>query len=136
MEISRYCIPYTPFRGDLAKSRVLLFTTAGVYPKDDEPFNPAGDVTLRTIPADVNVADLRIVHEHYDHSDADRDVNCVFPIERFRELASEGRIGGLAAEHYTMGFTQAFRQVREETIPDLAKLIERQRADIVFLTAG
>ncbi|MCC6446606.1 MAG: hypothetical protein IT210_24525 [Armatimonadetes bacterium] len=136
MELSRFCIPYTPFRGDLAKSKVLLFTTAGLYMKDDQPFNPEGDITLRTVPADVNVADIRIIHEHYDHSDADRDVNCVFPIERFREMAAEGVIGGLTSEHYTMGFTQAFRQVRDELLPDLAKRIERQRADLVFLTAG
>jgi len=136
MEISRFCIPYTPFRGDLTKARVLLFTTAGVYHKDDKPFDPEGDITLRAIPADVDVADLRIIHEHYDHTDADKDINCVFPIERFRELAAEGKIGGLTAEHYTMGFTQAFRQVREEMIPDLVRRIERQRADVVFLTAG
>jgi hypothetical protein len=29
-----------------------------------------------------------VTHGHYDHRHADTDINCVFPIERLRELAT------------------------------------------------
>jgi len=136
MELSRYCIPYTPFRGELAKSKVLLASTAGVHLKSDVPFNPEGDITYRMIPGDVNLSELMITHTHYDHTDADRDLNCVFPLDRLRELVQEGVIGGLTDQHYTMSFSTAFRQIREETLPQLVRAIERNRPHVVLLTGG
>ena len=38
----------------------------------------------------IDVTELAVSHDYYDHVDAERDVNCVFPIERFRELEAEG----------------------------------------------
>jgi len=136
MELSRYCIPYTPFAGELAHSKVLLASTSGVHLKSDPPFDPEGDITYRVIPGDVTPADLRITHTHYDHADADQDVNCVFPLDRLRELVQEGFIGGLTDKHYTMGFSTAFRQIREETLPQLVKEIDRNRPNVVLLTGG
>ena len=136
MELSRYCIPYTPFAGELAKSKVLLASTSGVHLKSDPPFNMEGDITYRVIPGDVDTADLMVTHTHYDHSDADQDVNCVFPLDRLRELVQEGFIGSLTDHHYTMGFSMAFRQIREETLPQLVREIERNRPNVVLLTGG
>jgi D-proline reductase (dithiol) PrdB len=136
MEISRLCIPYTPFTGKLEESKVALVSTAGVYVKDQPPFILDGDTSFRIIPGDVDSQDLRIAHEHYDHSDADKDINCVFPIDRLRELAQEKFIGSVSEIHISMGYTQAFREVREKTIPEIVKQIQNSRADITLMTGG
>jgi hypothetical protein len=136
MAMSRRCIPYTPNRRPLSETTVALVTTAGVHLRSQDPFNPEGEKDFRVIPGDVDTAELMISHPYYDHADADRDVNCVFPIDRLRELSREGRIGGLTESHFSLGFSQALRDMREKTVPALVREIDRTRPDIVLLTGG
>ena len=136
IELSRYAIPYTPFRSRLTEASVCLVTTAGVRTRRDVPFDAAGDLSYRTIPGDATAADLIYDDEHYDHACVDRDINCVFPIDRIREIARGGRIGGVASAHFSMGFSQALAAVRSTTIPPLVKDVERVRPDVVLLTGG
>jgi len=99
MTISRKCVPFTPFDRELAKSTIAIVTAGGVHLTDQKPFNIAdelGDLGYREIPPDVDSADLMVSHHHYDHADADQDINVVFPIDVLRDLQSEGFIGGLA----------------------------------------
>jgi glycine/betaine/sarcosine/D-proline reductase family selenoprotein B len=78
-----------------------------------------------------------VTHGHYDHRHADSDINCVFPIDRLRELAAEGVIAGVGDKHLGfMGYTQLLRDLYERGAPEMAKVIERSRADAVLLTAG
>ncbi len=79
---------------------------------------------------------LMVTHTHYDHSDADSDINVLFPIDRLRELADEGVVGSATETHIGMGFTQSFRELREKTVPEIADKIKGNKADIVLLTAG
>lgn len=89
-----------------------LITTAGVHLHDQEPFDIDGDNSWRVIPGDVESTQLMITHDHFDHRDADQDVNCVFPIDRLRELANEGIIAGVSNTHLGfMGYTQNFRDL-------------------------
>ncbi len=139
--ISRKCVPFTPFEGDLSRATVALVTSAGVHRKDQEPFNIAddlGDLTFRIIEPDVSASELMVTHHHYDHSDADRDINVVFPIDPLRELVQEGVVGGLAREHIGfMGYSMRLKQMYEETAPRIAEEIDRRsRADVVVLTGG
>jgi D-proline reductase (dithiol) PrdB len=136
LEMSRYCVPYTPFRKKLEESTVCLVTTAAVRHKDDKPFNVEGDATFRAIEVGPAAADLRYDDAHYDHACVDQDLNCVFPIDRLSELAKEGRIGGLAERHFSLGFSQALRDLRETTIPALAREVDRLRPDVILLTGG
>ena len=136
LELARYCIPYTPVTKPIERSRVCLVSTAGVYHKVDPPFEPAGDNSYRSIPGDAAAADLRIADEHYPHDCVDADLNCVFPIDRVRELASEGVVAGLTDLHFSMGFTQQLAAIRSSTVPDLARSVDRARPDIVLLTGG
>jgi D-proline reductase (dithiol) PrdB len=120
---------------------VALVTAAGGHRKDQPAFNIAdelGDLTFRIIPADVQAQDLMVTHHHYDHSDADRDINVVFPIDPLRELAAEGLIGGVAQEHVGyMGYTMQLKQMYEQTAPEIAEEIDKKsRADVVVLTGG
>jgi D-proline reductase (dithiol) PrdB len=136
LELSRYCVPFTPFRGKLEEASVCLVTTAGVRERKDTPFQVEGDTSYRVISGQSLAADLTFDDAHYDHACADLDLNCIFPIDRLRALAGERRIGALTERHFSMGFSQALRELRETTIPRLVREVDRQRPDVVLLTGG
>jgi len=137
MPMSKRCIPYTPRFRELKESIFALVTTAGVHLREQEPFNLDGDNSWRLIPGYVEASQLMVTHEHYDHRDADKDINVVFPIDRLRELAAEGIIAGVGDKHLGfMGYSQNFRDLYERVAPEMAKIISRSKADGVILTAG
>ncbi|HMF58196.1 MAG TPA: glycine/sarcosine/betaine reductase selenoprotein B family protein [Pyrinomonadaceae bacterium] len=141
MAISRKCVPFTPFEGDLKKSTIAIVTAGGVHLREQDSFNIAdelGDLGFRIIPPDVDSRDLMVTHHHYDHRDADRDINVVFPIDVLRDLAEEGFIGGVARKHVGyMGYTMQLKAMYEGTAPEIANEIDRgSRANAVVLTGG
>lgn len=141
MTISRKCVPFTPFERELAKTNVAIVSAGGVHLKDQEPFNTAdelGDLGFRIIPEDADSSDLMVTHHHYDHRDADRDINVVFPIDVLRDLKVEGFVGGLAKKHVGyMGYTMQLKAMYEGTAREIANEIDRgSRADAVILTGG
>ncbi len=141
MAISRKCVPFTPFDGELRKATVALVTAGGVHLKDQEPFNIAdelGDLGFRIIQPDVDSSDLMVTHHHYDHTDADQDINVVFPIDILRDLKAEGFIADVARKHIGyMGYTMQLKAMYEGTAPEIANEIDRgSRADVVVLTGG
>ena len=136
LELSRYCVPFTPFTKSLEESLICLVTTASVRAKSDTPFNVEGDNGWRRIEGSLTTADLTYDDAHYDHACVDRDLNCVFPLDRLASLAREGRIAGTTGEHFSMGFSQALRELRETTVPQLARAVSAARPDAVLLTGG
>lgn len=141
MAISRKCVPFTPFDGKLERSTVAIVTAGGVHLKEQEPFNIAdelGDLTYRVIPPDAEAGSLMVTHHHYDHADADEDINVVFPIDVLRDLKAEGIIGDIARKHVGyMGYTMQLKAMYEGTAPQIANEIDRgSRADLVILTGG
>lgn len=144
MELSRKAIPYTPHEKPLHETTLMIVSTAGVHLKNQEPFNtdPAeGDATYRVIPGDANTADLTVTHaapkEHYNTDEPKKDINCVFPLDRLREMVDDGDLGGLAEKHMTMmGYSMRLNKINNETIPALVKEVVRSKADAVLLTAG
>jgi D-proline reductase (dithiol) PrdB len=141
MTLSRKCVPFTPFDGELARSTVALVTAAGVHLRDQDPFNISdelGDLGYRIIPEDVDSSQLMVTHHHYDHSDADQDINVVFPIDALRDLQSEGFIRDIARKHVGyMGYTMQLKAMYEGTAREIANEIDKgSRADLVVLTGG
>jgi D-proline reductase (dithiol) PrdB len=136
LELSRYCVPFTPFKGKLEDATVCLVSTAAVRGKDDRPFDVDGDTSWRVVSGDAEAKDLRYDDTHYDHACVDADLNCVFPIDRLRELHLEKRILGLTSRHFSLGFSQALRELRERTVPSLVREIDRERPGAVLLTGG
>jgi D-proline reductase (dithiol) PrdB len=139
--LSRKCVPFTPFDRDLSRANVAIVTAAGVHRKDQEPFDISedlGDLTFRVMGDDVTTSDLMVTHDHYDHRDADEDINVVFPIDVLRDLSEEGIIGGVARKHVGfMGYTMRLKDMYEETAPAIADEIDKgSRADVVLLTGG
>jgi D-proline reductase (dithiol) PrdB len=140
-QMSRKCVPFTPYERELARATVAIITAGGVHQKDQEPFNIAdelGDLTFRIIGRDAPADSLMVTHHHYDHSDADKDINVVFPIDALAELVKEGFVGDVAREHIGyMGYTMQLKRMYEETAPQIAEEIDkRSRADVVVLTGG
>src|SRR5262250_2942115 len=112
MAMSRRCIPYTPRRLELSESTFALVTTAGVHLREQRPFPLDGDNSWREISGDAESRQLMVTHEHYDHRHADQDINCVFPIDRLRELAAGGVIKGVSNLHLGfMGFLPVDRVI-------------------------
>lgn len=141
MPISRRCVPFTPFDGELAKSTIAIVTAGGVHRRDQEPFNISdelGDLGYRVFDGDIDSADLMVTHHHYDHSDADKDINVVFPIDVLRDLQNEGFIREVARKHIGyMGYTMQLKAMYEGTAREIANEIDKgSRADVVVLTGG
>ncbi len=141
MTLSRKCVPFTPFDGELSRATVAIVTAGGVHRRDQEPFNIAdelGDLSLRIIADDADTSDLMVTHHHYDHSDADQDINVVFPLDVLRDLKEEGFVKEVAKKHVGyMGYTMQLKAMYEGTAPEIANEIDRgSRADVVLLTGG
>lgn len=133
-------IPWTPLPKPLARCRVALVTTGGVHLRGDTPFDmsdPSGDPTWRVIPADTDVGELTITHDYYDHRDADRDINILFPLPLLLRLAAEGVIGSAAPNHYSlMGHIEGaqLELLKSRSAPEIAARIAADGADAVIFT--
>lgn len=134
-------IPWSPLTKPLKDSRIALVTTAGVHLTSQEPFDidsKQGDASFRELPASTTQDDYQITHTHYDHSQADKDINCVFPITRLTELVASERIGGLASTNYGfMGFiTKPLFDTLMDNAKQIAHMLLEQEVDVVVLTPG
>lgn len=144
MELSRKAIPYTPNDKPLNETTIMIVSTSGVHLVDQEPYNTdpsEGDTTFRIIPGDVEAKQLTVTHsapkDDYNTDFPKKDINCVFPIDRLREMVDNGEIGGIAEKHLAMmGYSMRLNKINKETIPALVKEVVRSKADAVLLTAG
>ena len=129
-------IPWVQVKKPLNATKWALVTTAGVHKLRQEPFDmndPNGDPTYRAIEIK-NSMEWKVTHDYYDHSDADKDINVVFPIDRMKEFESEGLIGALAATNYSfMGHIYVTGPLVENTAI-VGKRLKELGADIAFLT--
>jgi D-proline reductase (dithiol) PrdB len=125
---------------ELKHAKVALVTTAGIHLRSDPPYDmqdKEGDPNFRQIPSGISADDLMITHNYYDHSDADQDIDVVFPFDRLKELESEGMIGGVAPRHFSfMGHILGHHidTLIERTGPEVARMLKSDGVDAVFLT--
>src|SRR5918996_419180 len=132
-------IPWAPLQKPVRGTVIALITTAGVHLKTQPPFNmddPDGDASFRVIPSHVRNDELMITHKYYDHSAADRDLNVVLPLDRLRELKTEGLIGGIVPFVYSfMGHIDGpqLQTLIEETAPEVARRLKGDGTEAVFL---
>lgn len=128
---------WTPVSKPLSEAVVALATAAGVHLKTDDRFNLAGDFSFRTIPGDVKGEELMVSHGGYDNGDVNKDINCMFPIERLQEIAKEGFIKAVAPIHFGfMGGGGDQAKFTNETGPEIARQLKEEGVDYVLLTAG
>ena len=127
-------VPWIPLTKPLAQCKVALASSGGVYCKDQKRFHTKHDTSYREIPKHAAMDELRISHFGYRTEDAKVDPNCVFPLERMRELEAEGVIGELADPAYSfMGGVYSARRVREELAPRLVERVLQAQVDAFFL---
>jgi len=91
----------------LSQRRVAIVSSAGLVVRGESPFR-GRDADYRVIPAATKADELLISHIsiNFDRTGFHEDWNVVFPLDRLRELAAEGMIGGVASTHYSfMGAT-------------------------------
>ena len=129
--------PLTPLRKPLNQCRIALLTSGGVSRKDAPPFEALARNNLRldAVPADTASDYFQIHDGYYNHSDADRDINCIFPLDRLRELAAEHVIADVAPHHYSgfMGRTYTRSAVINEAAPALARRLRDESVDAFVL---
>jgi D-proline reductase (dithiol) PrdB len=123
-----------------SQATVALISTGGVHLQDQEPFdmvNRVGDSSVRFIPRDARLDDLLFTHDHYDHTGADRDPNCMFPLGHLRDFAAEGRIGAAAPSHAGLsGWIPRTEVLTKTTVPQIIERFKDEGVDVALLTGG
>ncbi len=118
----------------LAQRRVAIVSSAALIRRGDKPF-PFGSAECRFLPASMPAGDILTSHVsiNFDRAGFQRDLNVVYPIDRLRELAAEGVIGGVAETHFTvMGSTDPAGMTA--TADQIAGQLRQERIDSILLS--
>ncbi len=135
-------IPWTPLSKPLSECTVALLSSAGISLKSDKPFNQQGerdnpwwgDPSYRILPDNVTARDIGIYHLHINPQFGLQDLNCLLPIDRLKELASEGMMGRVAPHHYSMmGYILDPEVLLHETTPAIIQNLQKDKVDVVAL---
>jgi D-proline reductase (dithiol) PrdB len=135
-------IPWTPLAKPLAQCTVALLSSAGIALKSDRPFDQEGerqnpwwgDPSYRRLPQDATERDVRLYHLHVNPSYAEQDLNCLFPLQRLKELERSGEIGRSAPRHFSMmGYILAPEVLLRETVPAIIRDLKEDRVDALIL---
>jgi D-proline reductase (dithiol) PrdB len=140
-------IPWTPLSGPVSECKFGLITSGGLFHKGvDPPFDLErekkepnwGDPSYRIIPIDIRQDEVGASHLHINTHDVQLDVNILLPFHRFRELAAEGVIGGIAENAYSFMGYQGFPpdpSAWQETYgPEVAAKLKVEDVNCVLLT--
>lgn len=124
--------PWTPLRKPLAAARLALLPSAGVHLVSEPPFENANDTSVRVLPRRTPLGELATCHPAPINLAGRRDLNVVFPLERFLELEAEGAIGGLAEEHPSIiGTVKLYEKVETEMAPAILRRLREQEVDLL-----
>ncbi len=118
----------------LTEATVAVVSTAGMHRRSDERFRP-GAIDYRIIPGDVDFADVVLSHisANFDRSAFQQDPNIMFPLDRLREMADAGEIGGVANWHYSFMGALPDPSRLEETGTEVGRLLAADGVDVVLL---
>jgi D-proline reductase (dithiol) PrdB len=132
-------VPFASLQRPLHEAKVAIVSTAGLVLPHQQAFDDSikgGDWSYREIPSDANVRSLRDTHRSgsYDHAGVQADPNLGLPLDRLRELATEGSIRSLNHRHFSMmgSITAPGRLVRESA-PAVASALVEDAVDAVLL---
>ena len=126
--------PWTPVRKPLAKSRLGLLTSGGIYRSGQVAFHFKDDLSYREIDTRAPTHELRATHFAYDLTDARSDPNVVFPVDTLHTLVEAGELGALSERAYSiMGGIYSSRKVAKILAPALADRVVEDEVDLVLL---
>jgi D-proline reductase (dithiol) PrdB len=129
-------VPMASLPKPLNECRLGFVSTSGVQLKGSMPFDvvhPIGDYTFRRIPSSTDTRELEIHQIKYPTAGANKDINVVYPIERLRELKSNGIVGSLTKNFYSfIGYNIDPQHLADSLASNLADAFEEEQADIVL----
>jgi len=129
--------PWQSFEKSLSQVRLALVSSGGIFKQDQSPFDPwaVNDLSFREIEVDVDFSSLKLNHNYYDHRDALKDFNCVFPVDRLKELADSGFIGSLAPKAISLGMGRLYKRtaLQKETVPKILEVLKAHNTEAVLL---
>lgn len=143
--------PFAPLSKPVAESRLALLTSSGSFVEGDDP-NPFGvknmtqegaiarimdylksEPEISSIPKDTPMQNMRVRHGGYDIRGAQADPNVVFPLERLRELESDGVVGELAPMAYSFVGACSQSKLRRKSGPEWVKMLKQAGIEAVLL---
>ena len=113
---------------------MAILSSAALVQHGEAPF-PFGSAEVRFLPAKVPAETLLTSHVsiNFDRHGFARDANTAYPLDRLRELAAEGAIGGVAETHYTvMGSTDPAGMAA--AADQVSGQLKQENVDAVLLT--
>lgn len=118
----------------LKESTVAIISTAGLHRRSDAPFVP-GAVDYRLLPGDVDFADVVVSHisTNFDRSAFQQDPNIWFPLDRLREMAADGEVGGVANWHYSFMGAQPNHEALAQTGEEVGQLLFKDGVDVALM---
>lgn len=131
--------PWVPVDFDPFRARLMMITTGGGHAPEQPPFDmddTRGDASYRWIERDQS--EFEITHDYYDHSDADDDINCLYPLPLAKQLSGKNKIGPLVERHLSfMGHIEdpLVPELLHDTLPAMWDELS-DRPDLVLLSPG
>ena len=111
-----YTIQAHPLPRPLPEWRVALIGMGGAHLPSQQPFNlrsRLGDDSFREIST---------------------DPNCVFPLDKLRELEREGLIGSLSPRAFSlMGYIPRTERLLHERAPEVAAKLKKDQVDLALI---
>ena len=124
----------TPLRKPVAESTIGLFVSCGAQLPEEPALGETEDISFRLIHRDTPMSRLVVAHKTKVRKWAVEDLNVAFPLERMRELESEGAFKRLAPTAVSMvGSIQRFTELVEQTVPVIKQIYDSHGVDLVFL---
>lgn len=127
--------PWATLRVPRREARVALVTSAGLYRLGvDADFGTkeGEDISARYLPSDTPVNALAIgqTSDAFDRGAILKDKNLALPLDRLRELAAAGEIGGLAPRAVSFnGSLLAPGRFLKQTAPEVAEVLRADQVD-------
>lgn len=127
--------PWTSLEKPLGDCTVALLVSGGISHCTAVPFDPdaRNDHRVDAVDPGAPTDGYQIHDSYYDHSDAGRDLNCIFPVDRLRELQASGEIGKVADRHWSgfMGRTYDRSRLTQESAPAFAAELHKDGVDLL-----
>lgn len=128
--------PFKELDKPLADCTVSLLTTGGLSERANAPFdaNAKNDHRLDAIARDVPTSSFQIHDNYYSHTDAEKDINCIFPLDRIREFELEGLIGRVSDRVWSgfMGRTYDRTRIVETSAPSFFAELVNDKVDLLI----
>lgn len=129
--------PFTPARRAITMTNLALIVSAGAYLDGTDPFDtsaPGGDFSVREIPTDIQLSDLRFAARGYDPAFVHQDANVQVPLERLNEFQLNRVIARVAPAFWSFcGFIPDAGRFVEQAIPQLLDRLNRYDVQAALL---